>query len=61
MSKHVTIYPNGAADRLAIRELFEAHAHCADRRDAPGQISPFTADTHFVVLSMEQESAEPWP
>jgi hypothetical protein len=49
MSKHVTISPNEAADRLAIRELVEAYAHCADRRDAKGQMSLFTADTHFVV------------
>jgi hypothetical protein len=26
------------ADRLAIRELVDAYAHCADRRDAAGQI-----------------------
>jgi hypothetical protein len=32
MSKHVTISPEEAADRLAIRELVEAYAHCADRR-----------------------------
>jgi SnoaL-like domain len=49
MSKRVTISPNEAADRLAIRELIEAYAHCADRRDAEGQMSLFTADTHFVV------------
>src|SRR5579862_8397074 len=49
MSKHVSISPNEAADRLAIRELVEAYAHCADRRDANGQMSLFTADTHFVV------------
>jgi hypothetical protein len=41
--------PNEAADRLAIRELVEAYAHCADRRDAKGQMALFTADTHFVV------------
>ena len=35
--------------RLAIRELVEAYAHCADRRDASGQMSLFTANTHFVV------------
>ena len=49
MSKHVTISPSEAADRLAIRELIEAYAHCADRRDAKGQMSLFTKDTHFVV------------
>jgi len=49
MSQHLKISPNEAADRLAIRELVEAYAHCADRRDAKGQTSLFTADTHFVV------------
>ena len=49
MSKHTAISPGEAADRLAIRQLVEAYAHCADRRDANGQMSLFTADTHFVV------------
>ena len=49
MSKHVSISPAEAANRLAIRELVEAYAHCADRRDAKGQMALFTADTHFVV------------
>jgi ketosteroid isomerase-like protein len=49
MSKHVSIPPTETADRLAIRELVEAYAHCADRRDAKGQMALFTEDTHFVV------------
>jgi ketosteroid isomerase-like protein len=49
MSEHVSISPAKAADRLAIRELVEAYAYCADRRDAKGQMSLFTADAHFVV------------
>jgi hypothetical protein len=49
VSKHLTISSEEAADRLAIRELVEAYAHCADRRDAKGQMALFTADTHFVV------------
>src|SRR5580700_2637078 len=49
MSKHTSVSPTEAADRLAIRELVEAYAHCADRRDATGQMALFTADTHFVV------------
>src|SRR5690348_16780561 len=49
MSKHLAISPSEAADRLAIRELIEAYAHCADRRDAKGQMSLFTPHTHFVV------------
>src|SRR6202171_2447918 len=49
MSKHITTSPTEAADRLAIRELIEAYAHCADRRDAKGQMALFARDTHFVV------------
>ena len=64
--KHVAISPEEAADRLAIRELVEAYARCADRRDAKGQMSLFTEDTHFVVFmnakdpkpSMELHSRE---
>ena len=33
-----------------MRELVEAYAHCADRRDAKRQMSLFTANTHFVVF-----------
>lgn len=46
------------ADRLAIRELFDAYAHCADRRDADGQKALFTADTRFVVY-MSGDGTEP--
>jgi hypothetical protein len=49
MSKHASISPIEAADRLAIRELVEAYAHCADRRDAKGQMALFITNTHFVV------------
>jgi ketosteroid isomerase-like protein len=49
MSTHTSISPEEAADRLSIRELVEAYARCADRRDAKGQMSLFTPDTHFVV------------
>jgi hypothetical protein len=57
MSKHVSISPEEGADRLAIRELVEAYAHCADRRDAKGQMSLFTADTHFVVFMNAKDPA----
>src|SRR5712675_677311 len=50
MSKHASISPTEAADRLAIRELVEAYTHCADRRDAKGQMALFTEETHFVVF-----------
>ena len=58
MSQHRTISPGEVADRLAIRELIEAYAHCADRRDANGQMSLFTADTHFVVY-MDAKDTKP--
>jgi ketosteroid isomerase-like protein len=57
MSKHVGISPEEAADRLAIRELVEAYAHCADRRDAKSQMSLFTPDTHFVVYMNAKDPA----
>jgi hypothetical protein len=56
MSQHVTISPEEAADQLAIRELVEAYAHCADRRDAKGQIALLTPDTHFVVYMNAKDS-----
>jgi hypothetical protein len=52
------IAPAEQADRLAIRELVDAYAHCADHRDAEGQKSLFTGDTHFVVY-MEGKGTEP--
>jgi ketosteroid isomerase-like protein len=45
-----TITTEEAADRLAIRELIDANAHCADRRDAEGQMALFTEDTAFHVF-----------
>jgi hypothetical protein len=58
VSKHIAISPEEAAHRLAIRELVDAYAHCADRRDAEGQMSLFTPDTHFVVY---MNSKDPMP
>lgn len=49
MAVHTELTPAEAADRLAIRELFDAYAHCADRRDAEGQKALFTDDTRFAV------------
>jgi uncharacterized protein (TIGR02246 family) len=46
------------ADRLAIRELVDAYAYCADRRDAAGQMALFTEDADFVVY---MDSREPVP
>jgi SnoaL-like domain len=55
---HTEIAPAEQADRLAIRELTDAYAHRADRRDADGQKALFTIDTHFVVY-MEGQGSEP--
>jgi SnoaL-like domain len=49
MAIHRNIFPEEAADRLALRELVDAYAHCADRRDAKGQMALFTEDARFVV------------
>lgn len=45
-------------DRLAIRELIDQYAYCADTRDAQGQMALFTQDTRFVVF-MDAKSAVP--
>jgi hypothetical protein len=58
VSIHPPITGAEAADRLAIRELFDACAQCADRRDAKGQMALFTENTHFVVY-MDARNPEP--
>ncbi len=58
MADHTELSPAEAADRLALRKLFDAYAHCADRRDAEGQKALFTADTRFAVY-MSGEDSEP--
>jgi hypothetical protein len=55
---HSQLSSGEAADRLAIRELFDAYAHCADRRDAEGQKALFTGDTRFAVF-MDGRGSEP--
>jgi hypothetical protein len=60
VSKHIAITPTEAEDRLAIRGLVDSYAHCADRRDAKGQMSLFTADTHFVVFMNAKDSKPTW-
>ena len=52
------ITPTEHADRLAIRELVDAYARCADRRDAEGQKALFTEVTRFVVY-MDGQGSEP--
>jgi SnoaL-like protein len=58
MTTITEITPTQQADRLAIRQLVDAYARCADRRDADGQKSLFTEDTHFVVY-MDGQGSEP--
>jgi len=55
---HAAITHEEAGDRLAIRELIDAYARCADTRDAEGQKALFTDDTHFVVY-MDGEGTAP--
>ena len=57
-AKHAGLSPQEAADRLAIRELVDAYARCADRRDAAGQMALFTEDTDFLVY---MDSSNPAP
>ncbi len=45
-------------DRIAVRRLVDRYAHCADRRDAAGQMALFTTDTVFEVF-MDGKAAEP--
>ena len=58
MAVHTELTPTEAADRLALRELFDAYAHCADRRDAEGQKALFTDDAVFAVY-MDGEGTDP--
>jgi hypothetical protein len=58
MAPDSALSPQEAADRLAIRELFDAYAHCADTRDAEGQKAVFTEDARFAVY-MDGPGTEP--
>lgn len=46
---HADLSLQQVADRLAIRELVDAYAYCADRRDAGGQMALFAEDSDFQV------------
>lgn len=46
------------ADRLAIRELIDAYAHYADRRDCEGPMALFTEDTRSLVF-MDAKASTP--
>jgi hypothetical protein len=47
--EHHLLSPQHAADRLAIRELIDAYACRADRREADAQRALFTEGTQFTV------------
>jgi SnoaL-like domain len=58
MASRTKLDGSEAADRLAIRELLDAYAHCADRRDAEAQKALFIQDTRFAVF-MDGENTAP--
>jgi hypothetical protein len=45
-------------DRIAVRRLIDAYAHCADRRDAAGQMALFTGDSVMQVF-LDAKSVDP--
>ena len=47
------------ADRLAIRDLVDAYAHCADRRDPVGQAAVFTVQGEVRLFQADPSAAEP--
>jgi SnoaL-like domain len=58
MMVHTEISPAEMADRLAIRELVDEYAHCADRRLAEQQKALFTPSVRFAVY-MSGQGSEP--
>jgi hypothetical protein len=58
MTHHDSVAPGEAADRLALRELFDRYAHCADRRDAAAQKALFVEDCTFAVY-MNGDGTDP--
>ncbi|MEV4810988.1 nuclear transport factor 2 family protein [Micromonospora avicenniae] len=54
-----TPFSDQLADRLAIRDLVDAYAHLADRRDAQGQAALFSDDARVAVYDGEPDSTEP--
>jgi hypothetical protein len=55
MTVHTELTRAEAADRLALRELFDVYAHCADRRDAEGKrrSSPRTPASSATAIAAE--------
>ena len=59
MNLHRPMSRSEAADRLAISELVEAYANCADRRDAVAQMALFTGRQHLTQELHGRESLAP--
>src|SRR5271167_4350403 len=57
-SKHTDFPAIEMADRLAIRELVDAYANCADSRDTEGQMALFAEDCEFIIF-MDSRSKVP--
>ncbi|WP_336111076.1 nuclear transport factor 2 family protein [Streptomyces sp. PTD9-10] len=59
MSSHTTITPEEAADRLAIRELIDAYAHFADRRQPGSQAALYAPEARTLVYTADPSNSEP--
>ena len=59
MSSHDAISPGEAADRLAIRELIDAYAHCADRRLPEQQADLYAENAKTLVYTADPATSEP--
>ncbi|KAM0250724.1 hypothetical protein ACHAQJ_008479 [Trichoderma viride] len=49
MATNLTLSPEEARDRIAIRQVIDRYAHCADRRLADEQMSLFAEKINFAV------------
>ncbi len=58
-SLSATTLAGEAADRIAIRELIDAWAHCADRRLAERQAGLFTEDGGYDVYTADPATSAP--
>lgn len=59
MSIHQPLTPDQAADRLAIRDLVDGWAHCADRRLPRQQAELFLPEGTVSVYMGDPETTEP--
>ena len=59
MTTHTTISPEETTDRVAIRELIDAYAHFADRRQPDDQAALYAEDGRTLVYTADPSSSEP--